>query len=309
VDLPELSPGESREEGRLLQESNKAQLPYFSEQLAAAPVVEKAKWENSCVLSKKHKVLLAEDNHQMRGYLVDCLQEHYEVVEVANGQDGSEQALDYQPDVIITDIMMPTMDGIELCRKLKNDLRTSHIPVIFLTARTALDQRIKGLMTGADAYLTKPFSFDHLHALAQSLLFNRKQLWKAFNSGNYKTRTESMLGPLDQRFMDQVLKIADRQLKNADFNVEQFAREMAMSRSYFHRKLKALTGFAASEFLREHRLQQAVNLIVENQLTISEIAYEVGFSSPNYFGRCFRKKFGMSPSDYKERLFVNSPSI
>lgn len=256
--------------------------------------------------SSKPKILLVEDNDQMRHYLVDCLREHYEIIAVSNGQEGWEATKTAQPEVIVTDIMMPTMDGIELCHKLKKDILTSHIPVIFLTARTSVEHRIKGLLTGADAYLTKPFSSDHLHAVIQNLLFNRKQLWKAFSTGNFTNRTESMLGPLDQRFMDQIQEVVDRQLKNAEFNVEQFAREMAMSRSYFHRKLKALTGFSASEFLRDYRLRQALGLMIENKLTISEIAYEVGFSSPNYFGRCFRKKYGKSPSEYLEELQVNA---
>lgn len=255
--------------------------------------------------SAKTRILLAEDNDQMRNYLVDCLSEYYDVIAVPDGQQGWEMAKSTQPEVIVTDIMMPTMDGIELCRKLKDDVLTSHIPIIFLTARTSIEQQIKGLMTGADAYLTKPFSSDHLHAVIQNLLFNRKQLWKAFSTGHFTNRTESMLGPLDQRFMEQIQKVVDRQLKNAEFNVEQFAREMAMSRSYFHRKLKGLTGFSASEFLRDCRLRHAAGLMAENKLTISEIAYEVGFSSPNYFGRCFRKKYGKSPSEFLEELHAD----
>lgn len=251
---------------------------------------------------KKALVLVVEDNTQMRRYLMDCLEQDYRVIGASDGQQGWEKALASLPDLIVTDIMMPRSDGIELCRKLKSDIRTSHTPVIFLTARASIEHRIEGLETGADAYLSKPFSCKHLNAVVSSILKNRMKLWESFKCGNNLSfRKEKMLGPLDQRFLDQLVKVVEINLKNSDFTVEEFVREMAMSRSYFHRKLKALTGLSASEFIKDRRLQRAAELLLENKLTVSEIAYEAGFSSPNYFGRCFRKKYGMNPTEYKEQ--------
>lgn len=249
----------------------------------------------------KPLILLTEDNPQMRQYLMDCLEEDYRVIEGTDGQEGWEKALALLPDLIVTDVMMPNSDGVEFCRKLKSDIRTSHIPVIFLTARTALEHRIEGLMTGADAYLTKPFSCKHLQAMIESILTSRRNLWKSFKCGKLSARKENTLGPLDQRFLNSIGKVVEANLKNSDFTVEEFVKEVAMSRSYFHRKLKALTGLSASEFIKDRRLQRAAQLLLENKLTVSEIAYEAGFSSPNYFGRCFRKKYGVNPTEYKER--------
>lgn len=250
----------------------------------------------------KPLVLFAEDNAQMRNYLMDCLEEDWRVIGVADGRQGWEKALALQPDLIVTDVMMPKVDGVEFCQKLKSDIRTSHIPVVFLTARTSLEHRIDGLETGADAYLSKPFSCKHLNAVIKNILMNRRKLWESFKCGNKLfVKNEKMLGPLDQRFLDKLVKVVEINLKNSEFTVEEFVREMAMSRSYFHRKLKALTGLSASEFIKDRRLQKAARLLLENKCTISEIAYEAGFSSPNYFGRCFRKKYGMNPTEYKER--------
>ncbi len=250
---------------------------------------------------RKPVVLVVEDNEEMQSYLFDCLSSNYTVLQALNGLEGFDLAISDHPDLVISDIMMPGMDGIGFCHKMKQDIHTSHIPLIFLSARSSMETRIKGIMTGADSYLTKPFSYNHLHAVIENLLMNRKQLWKSYKyHGRLPKRREQTLGPLDRRFLRQLEEVAEKHIKDTEFSVEQFAREMTMSRSYFHRKLKALTGLSASEFIKETRLKNAIRFLEENQLTISEIAYEVGFSSPNYFGRCFRNKYGMSPTEYKD---------
>lgn len=253
----------------------------------------------------KPHLLLVEDNTSMRHFLINCLSENYEITAAQDGDKGWQKLLAKPADIIISDVMMPTMDGIAFCQKLKNDIRTSHIPVVFLSAKAGPESQVKGLVTGADAYLTKPFSVKHLEATLTSLLDNRKKIWEAFNQGQFSIRQEQALGPIDQKFLARVSKTIDENMGDPDFSIEQFAREVAMSRSHFHRKLKKLTGLSAGELLMRARLKKAAFLLQENQLTITEVAFRIGFAAPNYFAKCFRKMYGVAPTKYRKQLIYS----
>lgn len=249
----------------------------------------------------KPHLLLVEDNTSMRNFLISCLEESYEITAAQDGDQGWHKLLAKPADIIISDVMMPTMDGIAFCEKLKSDIRTSHIPIIFLSAKAGPESQVAGLMTGADAYLSKPFSLKHLEATLTSLLDNRKKIWDSFNQGKFSIRKDKSLGPIDQKFLARVAEAIDENLEDPDFSIEQFAREVAMSRSHFHRKLKKLTGLSAGELLMHARLKKAAYLLQENQLTITEVAFKIGFAAPNYFAKCFRKIYGLAPTEYRKQ--------
>ncbi len=258
---------------------------------------------------QRPKILIVEDNPELRHYLADSLREMYCVLEAENGLIGWKTGLEHLPDLIISDIVMPEMDGMELCDKLKNDWRTSHLPVILLTARAGIEHRVEGLQTGADAYIAKPFHSHHLEAQIENLLASRNRLRNLYAKGTFPAPHESSNNPLDQKFLEQAERIVRDNLSNTDFTIELFAMEIGMSRSYFHRKLKALTGQSASEFVISIRLKSSISLLQRQELNVSEIAYEVGFNSPNYFNRCFRKHFGKSPSVYRSESLGNATQV
>ena len=205
------------------------------------------------------------------------------------------------PDLIVSDIMMPVMDGYEMTRKIKQDEKTSHIPVILLTAKSDLDSKLEGLGLGADDYLTKPFDTQELLARIKNLIETRRLLQEKFGTGSAVLhRTEKVkIGHLDQQFLDRVMNVIDEHISEEEFSIEEFGKDVGMSRSQMHRKLKALTGKSTSLYLRTVRLAKAKQMIEAKQGNISEISYQVGFSSPAYFSRCFKEEFGYTPSEVK----------
>jgi YesN/AraC family two-component response regulator len=230
------------------------------------------------------------------------LEPDYAVVEAVNGRDGFEKAAATIPDLIICDVMMPELDGYELCHVLKNDEKTSHIPVILLTAMGGEENKLEGLQTGADDYLTKPFSSKELLARAKNLVEQRRQLREKFSREVVLKPGEIAITSADERFLNRVKEAVEKNLGDEDFSVEDLGREVGMSRVQLHRKLKALTDQSAGEFILSMRLQRAVDLLAQNAGTVAEIAYMVGFNTPNYFAKCFRKQFGCSPSEYKMNM-------
>lgn len=192
---------------------------------------------------------------------------------------------------------MPGMMGTELCKKIKKDIRTSHIPVILLTARTIVEHQIEGVEMGADAYITKPFHPDFMKATIKNVLDIRRRLQQKFSSSTHHLRHSAATTP-DEVFIKKVLEKVEMNISNTHFDVESFCREMGISNTLLYNKLKALTGMSANEFIRHTRLKKAAYLLLHSKLSVSEVAYEVGFSDPAYFSRCFRKEFGMAPSDY-----------
>lgn len=250
-------------------------------------------------LEEKTIILIVEDNYDMREYIKESLGNGYHIEEAVNGEQGVRKAEKIIPDLIISDMMMPKMDGNELTRILKNDEKTCHIPIILLTARSGQENKIEGLETGADDYLTKPFDTKELQIRIKNLIALRKKLQEKFSKFDIHPPVveNKKLSSYDEKFMYKVMDVIEKHIAEEDFSIEEFGNEVGMSRTQFHRKFKAITGKPASMFLRSLRLTRAKKMIEEQQGNISEIAYSVGFSSPSYFTKCFREEFGFPPSD------------
>lgn len=246
------------------------------------------------------KILLIEDNADLLFYLKTCLMDQFQVLEATHGRHGIDIAFDQIPDLIITDVMMPGMDGFEVCAKLKNNLYTSHIPVIMLTAKATVQDRIEGLKTGADAYLYKPFNVEELTAQVDNLLLIRKKLQEKFSADQEKGAFRAYSPSREKQFLEKLHNLIENELVNPDLSVEKICDEMNMSRSQLHRKVKALTSKSITAYVRRYRLLSARDLIRKTDKTISEIAYEAGFSDPSYFHRSFQKEFGIRPNDVRK---------
>src|SRR5690606_38541373 len=206
-----------------------------------------------------------------------------------NGKDGIKKALEVIPDLIISDVMMPILDGNEMTRQLKSDNKTSHIPIILLTAKSGLDNKLEGLETGADDYLTKPFESKELHIRIKNLILLRKKLQGLYSSQSLSsiTKSKNKLKGIDAQFLERILKVIDDHISEEEFTIEDFGHEVGMSRSQMFRKIKALTGKSCSVYVRSVRLAKAKIMLQNHEANISEIAYSVGFSSPSYFTHCF----------------------
>ena len=251
---------------------------------------------------EKTIILIVEDNYDMREYIKESLDKNYLIEEAVNGEQGVRKAEKIIPDLIISDMMMPKMDGNELVRILKNDEKTSHIPIILLTAKAGYENKLQGLETGADDYLTKPFDLKELRVRVKNLIHIRKKLQEKYSKFEslHPSIKEQKRSNMDEKFLARVGNVIDEHLSEEKFDVEQFCQEVAMSRTQLHRKLKALTGKPASLYIRSVKLARAKKMIENQQGNISEIAYSVGFSSPVYFTRCFKEEFGYPPSDLKK---------
>ena len=263
-------------------------------------------------------VLIVDDNADMRAYLRTLLLDRYYVIEAADGQSGLKLAVESVPDIVVSDVMMPVMDGLTFCTRLKQHEATSHIPVLLLTARSSEQQYIEGLQTGADMYMTKPFSAELLLANIASLLANRqklRQLFKTQNSsselptilalasGKSRAQHSTSISP-DRRFLDTFLKAMDKHMSNTNLKIEVIGDEIGLSRVQLYRKVKALTGMTPIEILRETRLKRAMQLLKTTDKTVSEIANEVGFATPGYFSSCFKKQYDKYPTDVREEMKV-----
>lgn len=242
-------------------------------------------------------VLVVEDNDDMRSFICSSLAPYFKVLEAENGEDGMEQAVKDGPAIIVSDIMMPGMDGIELCNRLKSNLYTSHIPVILLTAKSGTDDQVKGLETGADDYVTKPFNVEVLVARVRTLIHNRSRVREKFSRLEAVDPDDGAVSPLDRKFYDRAVDIVGKHYADPAFDVDLFASEMLVSRSQLYSKLKAITNLSANEFINTYRLKRSYALLEQGELQISEIAYETGFNDPKYFSRIFRKYFQEKPSE------------
>ncbi len=248
--------------------------------------------------SSKNIVLIVEDNYDMREYIKKFLSKDYLVEEAVNGEQGVRKAKKIIPDLIISDIMMPKMDGNELTKSLKDDEKTCHIPIIILTAKSGQENKIEGLKTGADDYLIKPFDIEELLIRVENLINIRKKLQEKYSKEDYLLITDGKkIQSIDEKFMNNVIDIIGKHLSEEEFSIEEFSGEIGMSRSQLHRKIRALTGKSPSVYMRTIRLLKGKRMIEEKTGNISEIAYSVGFSSPAYFTRCFKEEFGYPPSD------------
>ena len=245
-------------------------------------------------------VLIVDDNADIRAYLRNILQQDYQINEASDGQQGLALANEIVPDLIVSDVMMPVMNGLEFCQRVKSNLATSHIPVILLTARALSQHQIEGYESGADAYITKPFSSDLLLARISNLLKSRQLLKGVFGTGNGEKNAKTEQQPLTEKediFLTKFREFIEKNLSDSDLGVETIGAELGLSRVQLYRKIKALTGLSPVELLRTARLQKGRQLLERTDKTISEIAYEVGFTAPSYFTKCFKDEFGISPSD------------
>ncbi|HDR68220.1 MAG TPA: response regulator, partial [Bacteroidaceae bacterium] len=244
-------------------------------------------------------ILLVEDNDEIRKLIASSLQSDYDITEAENGKIGWQIASESIPDLIVSDVIMPEMDGLELCERLKSDDRTSHIPVILLTARTAIIHKLSGLKTGADDYLTKPFNIQVLRVRIENLIELRKKLREKYGkSRNIVPESVNQESSRDDIFLKNAADIINNKMMDPDFSVNKLAVEVGMSQSVLYRKLKALTDLSPNDFIKNIRLSRAEELLFKEDLTISEVGYQVGFNDPKYFSRSFKKQFGVTPSDY-----------
>jgi signal transduction histidine kinase/DNA-binding response OmpR family regulator len=246
-------------------------------------------------------ILVVEDNAELRHHVKSLLKDEFTVKQAANGREGIAMALQFVPDIIISDLMMPEVDGEELCDTIKSNDKTSHIPIILLTAKADRETKLSGLRTGADDFLTKPFDNEELLIRVNNLITQRKNLQEKFAQKISLSPSKIEGESPNDRFIRKALQTVDDHLSDSEFTVEQFQEEMAMSRMQLHRKLKALTGFSASEFIRDIRLQRAADLLGQNGINIAEVAYSCGFNSTSYFTQRFKEKYGTSPSKYLQK--------
>jgi signal transduction histidine kinase/ligand-binding sensor domain-containing protein/DNA-binding response OmpR family regulator len=249
----------------------------------------------------KYSMVIVEDDPQICTYLVEEFSKFYKTFSAENGKEALKLILKNLPDIIISDIIMPEMDGLELCRKVKGNIETSHIPVIILTAKVEMEFQIDGLETGADAYVQKPFNMRYLKVLVKNILDKRSSMFRAFSQNNIIIPSEFSTNKMDEEFLQKVINYIEINIENTELSVDMLAQNMNLSRSQVYRKIKALTDYTANEFIRQIRLKKSLKLLSEGNMNISEIAYSVGFSSQSYFTRSFKEYYGKSPSEMKNQ--------
>lgn len=249
--------------------------------------------------SSKPSVLVIDDNEDIRSYVHTLLHTDYTVIEAVDGSEGIRKAMKYVPDLIISDVMMPGIDGIECCRRLKSELQTCHIPVILLTACSLDEQRIQGYDGGADSYISKPFSSQLLMARVRNLIDSHRRLKQFFGDG--QTLAKEDVCDMDKDFVERFKSLIEEKMGDSGLNVEDLGKEMGLSRVQLYRKIKSLTNYSPNELLRIARLKKAASLLASSDMTVAEIGYEVGFSSPSYFTKCYKEQFGESPTDFLKR--------
>ena len=248
-------------------------------------------------LDNETVILIVEDDDDIRTFTKSIFKKQYKIIEAVNGEEGVIMALQHIPDLIISDVMMPIKDGVSLCNDLKNNQLTSHIPIVLLTARVGEEHEIEGLKTGADAYITKPFSLEKLKTRVEKLLEGRTQLQKHYSKG-FDISSELKITSTETEFLKRLEDTLKTKITNSDFTSERFAEAMLMSRTQLHRKLKAIVNMTASEFIRKERLKLAIQLLKESDGTVAEIAYQVGFNSSSYFIKCFKDIYNCTPNEY-----------
>ena len=254
--------------------------------------------------NSKYHILIVEDNEEIRHYLTLELSPKYHIKGCSNGKEALDEIFHKEPDLIISDIMMPEMDGFTLCRKIKTNINLNHIPIILLTARVQEEDNIEALERGADAYITKPFNSKILEKTISNLILSRERLRNAFSgqqSHNDKLEKMEIESPND-KLMNRIMKVINGNLSNPNLTVEMIANEVGTSRVHLNRKLKELTNQTAREFIKNCRLKQAAELLSQKKQNITEIAELTGFNNPNNFSTAFKELFGVSPSAYKEYL-------
>jgi DNA-binding response OmpR family regulator len=249
-------------------------------------------------------ILIVEDNADIRHFIRESLYPDYSVIEAADGAAGYRLAVETIPDLILSDLMMPKMDGVELCRKLKQENKTDHIPIVMLTAKASGESKIEGLETGADDYIIKPFEAAELLARIKNLIDGRKKLRERFSREITLQPASIAITSMDEKLLQHVMRIMEEHMADSDFGVGAFCREAGMSRTQLHRKLKALTDQSTGDFIRIMRLKRAAELLTNHAGSIAEVAFMVGFNDPSYFTKCFQKQFGRTPSEFVAQNLV-----
>ncbi|TLX76044.1 response regulator [Labilibacter sediminis] len=246
-------------------------------------------------------LLLVEDNAEARAMIKDIFSSQYKILEAEDGSVGLQLALDQQPDLIISDVMMPNMSGTQMCAKLKRNIQTCHIPIVLLTARTAMEYKIEGVETGADDYITKPFNIKLLRARVKNLLQNRIIVKQKFKQDPQADIKELAHNSIDQKLLEQAQAIVEEHIDDTEFDVNDFAKALSLGRTRLYSKIKGVTGQTPNDFILSIRLKKSAEMLLSNpEMNVSEIAYAVGFSTPRYFSRCFRERYGVTPSKYTE---------
>ena len=258
--------------------------------------------EEKSVESDKQRILIVEDNFDVRGYVKSILQADFDIIEAANGKEGLLKAMRKIPDLIISDVMMEGMNGFELCKAIKENINTSHIPVMLLTAYALDEQRVTGFQSGADAYIPKPFNEELLKIRVRKLIENREKLKEYFKKNLTFGEKKENLTEIDKSLMSKFRQIVEESITDSELSVDAIGLELGMSRVQLYRKIKSLTNYAPNELVRNIRLKKAEHLIISSNKNISEIAYETGFSSPSYFSKCFKEYFNESPTDFMNRV-------
>ncbi|XFF72007.1 substrate-binding domain-containing protein [Capnocytophaga leadbetteri] len=251
---------------------------------------------------KKPLILIVEDNPDMRRFIHYILSDDYNIIEAENGEEGFEVAKKYLPDVVVSDVLMPKVDGFDLCQLLKTNVSTNHIPVILLTAYAMDEQKQVGFESGADAYIAKPFNIRLLRTRVRKLIENRKKIRETFSHFLLNEAQQETLGKVEQQFINDFTHYVEKAIANPELNVDEIAEALGLSRSNLYRKIKSLTDYSPNELIRTIRVKYAKQLLNSKAKSISEVAYEVGFSSPSYFAKCFKDFYNESPTEYLERI-------
>lgn len=252
-------------------------------------------------VNEKKTVLIVDDNDDFRSFLSDAFKSYFNILQAENGRTAFDSVIDNMPDVVITDVMMPEVDGYKLCKRIKTDLRSSHIPVILLTARAADEHVVKGFETGADDYIVKPFNLEVLLIKINKFIEQRQLIHNKISQQREINPSDISISSLDERLIQKAIACVEKNINNSDFSVETMSKDMGMSRVHLYKKLLQLTGKTPIEFIRIIRLKRAAQLLEKSQLSVSEIAYSVGFNNPKYFSRYFKEEFGMLPSVYAQK--------
>ncbi|WP_207428813.1 response regulator [Pedobacter sp. SYSU D00535] len=250
----------------------------------------------------KKKILLVEDNPDLRIFYNLALSPYYEILEAANGAEGLRMAEEEHPDLIVSDLMMPVMDGIDFCKAIKSDIGTNHIPFIILTAKDAVTSRLEGTQSGADIYLSKPASAELLQATIENVFLQRQKIRDYFSKKHYSDALKLVQSSKEQEFISNIIRVIEENLMNEAFEVDLMCKELNLGRTTLYQKIKSLTGQSIVEFVRSYRLKKAKELLTHQGLSLSEVIFRVGIQTPSYFTKAFKKEFGQTPSQFMDEL-------
>lgn len=281
-------------------------LEQYTSQLNPAEIVQEEDINDLENAEDKLTILIVEDHKVLRSFMKNLLKEDYNVITAENGAIGLKKALKFLPDLIVSDVIMPEMVGTELCSKIKENIKTSHIPVILLTSRSSLIYKIEGLESGADDYISKPFNLVEFKLRIKNLLISKQRLKTKFSSEDNFTPSEIVVSSLDEQLLKKAFKVVEENISNEQFDIPFFCSELGVSRTMLFTKIKAWTNFTPNEFIHEIRMKRAAQLLEQNKINISQISYKVGFNNPKYFSKCFQKKFGETPTEYLNKFSDDS---